>query len=147
MLSRASSIRLLSPARICSLPITCSHRLNTNSALATWGGIFVALSYLKSSGLKCVALSTEIFTTRRPIPARGARTHFLDHDIETCFCEVQVQHMISNLTNIDLPAVLGGSDNHCIAVHKASAQPDDEIAGHGVSAVTNAARCENFFAY
>ena len=38
----------------------------------------------------------------------------------------------------------GGGDNHRIAVDKASAKPDDEVAGHGVSAVTNAARYENF---
>ena len=65
------------------------------------------------------------------------------YDIETCFCEAQIQHQNFQLNKHGFTAA-GGSDNHRIAVDKASAQPDDEIAGHGVSAVTNAARCENF---
>ena len=65
------------------------------------------------------------------------------YDIETCFCEAQIQHQNFQLNKHGFAAA-GGSDNHCIAVHKASAKPDDEVAGHGVSAVTNAARCENF---
>ena len=65
------------------------------------------------------------------------------YDIETCFCEAQVQHKDFQLNKHGFTAA-GGGDNHRIAVDKASAQPDDEVAGHGVSAVTNAARCENF---
>ena len=65
------------------------------------------------------------------------------YDIETCFCEAQVQHKDFQLNKHGFTAA-GGGDNHRIAVDKASAQPDDEVAGHGVSTVTNAARCENF---
>ena len=65
------------------------------------------------------------------------------YDIESSLSKPQIQHQNFQLNKHGFTAA-GGSDNHCIAVHKASAQPDDEIAGHGVSAVTNAARCENF---
>ena len=64
------------------------------------------------------------------------------YDIESSLSKPQIQHKDFQLNKHGFAAA-GGSDNHRIAVDKASAQPDDEIAGHGVSAVTNAARCEN----
>ena len=65
------------------------------------------------------------------------------YDIETCFCEAQIQHQNFQLNKHGFTAA-GGSDYHRIAVYEGSAQPDDEIACHGVSAITNAARSKDF---
>ena len=65
------------------------------------------------------------------------------YDIESSLSKPQIQHQNFQLNKHGFTAA-GGGDNHRIAVDKASAQPDDEVAGHGVSAVTNAARSKDF---
>ena len=68
---------------------------------------------------------------------------FRSYDIETCFCEAQIQHQNFQLNKHGFTAA-GGSDYHRIAVYEGSAQPDDKVSRDRVSAITNAARSKDF---